>query len=256
MFTLGALCAHDAWRAGGRWLGRFVGALAYAVAFEWAVTSAGEGGFAYGRFLVHGPGGAPLWVPIGWACLCFCAMRTSDRWRVGARWAVPVDAVLVAAVGWCLDPVAVELGWWGWSEPSGVLLLGAPAGNYLAWLLVGASWSASVRVLEPRLGGWAAAAAVPLALLLVALVSLAGAASPLMSLLVLETAAVAAALVAWRRARAIEPPSLTVRAIPTATVLALLAVMLAEGVPSHLWLVVPLAGLAATLPHNAIRGRG
>lgn len=252
MFTLGALCAHDAWRAGGPWPGRFGGAFVYAVLFEWAVSSTAAGGFAYGEFLVHGPGGAPLWVPVGWACLCFCAMRTSDRWGTEPRWAVAVDATLVAAVGWALDPVAVALEWWGWSASEGVHLFGAPAGNYLAWLLVGAGWSAAVRSLEPKLGRLAPLLAIPVALLLVAVLSAgANAVGAFAVLVVVESSVVLATLYAWRRARATTRPSPIVRAVSAVTVLGLLIVMAIEGAPHELWLLVPLVGVGAALPHNS-----
>jgi len=163
----GVACAVDAVRSEARWRALLAGAFLYAVAFEWAVTTDASGGFGYRRFLVHGPGGAPLWVPVGWACLLYAATRTAERWDARPRWLVA--AALVGAVGWQLDPVAVARGWWGWSEPGRPLVLGVPTGTHLAWVLVGLAYAPlterhaarGVRVWQPLI-------AAPLALGVVA----------------------------------------------------------------------------------------
>lgn len=259
VFCVGALAVHDAWRSEVRWRAALAGAFVYALAFEWAVTTEAAGGFRYGEFAVHGPGGAPLWVPIGWACLVYAAMRTSERLALPPALAVALDAALVAAVGWLLDPAAVALGWWSWSEPGEPTIFGAPAANYLAWLLVGASYSAALRLLERRLSPWIAAGlAAPLALALVAglgeLSRLAGEATALLGL---DALALVLAAVGLVRARAGREARWPIVAIPALTALGVATVVLASGATArapHLWWTVPAFGSLATLPH-LYRGR-
>ena len=169
---VGAVTLLDAARAGRRWLAFALAALAYALTFELLVSNEASGGFHYGAFLIALPGGAPLWVPVGWMALITAAARTAERLS-DSRWRPALAALLVALTGWVLDPVAVALGWWGWSAPGQPLVLGAPAGNYLAWIFVALAFTGLVDAgWRWRASAWVPVVAAPLALGLVAALSM------------------------------------------------------------------------------------
>lgn len=119
-----------------RWLGRrhgivlLVGLGLYALLVE---SMAVATGFPYGRFGysdVLGPplfGLAPPTVLLAWTPLILgCVAATRRVWQAVA---------LLVAVDLVLDPAAVQLGFWSWSEPG--IYYGVPLVNFLGWVLTG-----------------------------------------------------------------------------------------------------------------------
>jgi len=243
----GVGCAVDA-RTEARWRALLAGAFLYAVAFEWWVAADASGGFFYRRFGVHGPGGAPLWVPVGWACLLYAAARTAERWDARPRWLVV--AALVGAVGWQLDPVAVARGWWGWAEPGRPLVLGVPTSTHLAWLIVALAYAPFIPARDaPGIRAHLPLLGAPLALALVAVLAwtldaLGAAVGHVTTLAVAQVAVFGGAAVALIRAGVpAERPRPLVLVVPAITALG--GVVLALGQPGAL--AAAAASGAATL---------
>lgn len=254
----GLASAVDAFRSDARWRAVLASAFLYALTFEWLVTSRGEGGFGYGEFLVPALGGAPLWVPVGWACLLYAAMRTAERWKV--RWPWLAAAGLVGVVGWQLEPVALAFRWWGWSAPGQPLVLGTPTGTHLSWIFVGLAYT-SVAYLGWRFWKdqwWVPFMAGPLGLVLVGLgTAAAGALGQAIghewALATIEALVLGGALFLFVQARRVrEKPRPLVLFVPIVTTLGCLAGLVASEI-WHAGLVVGLASVGSLLVHGYFR---
>lgn len=166
-------------RPGYLWVCIMVAAMAFTFTFEYALTHKGEppGTDSIYAYTVPAlinlggieglPGSAvPLWIPVGWALIIYLVMRTSDK--LGIRWYKrPVlDGLMALMIDFALDPVAAWNHWWLWdidgvnglkaqlvavsgnvdAEPT--IFSGVPATNYMAWIVIVASFSFFVRLFQ------------------------------------------------------------------------------------------------------------
>lgn len=121
----------------------FVSAFAYVVESVGVATGVPYGEFAYTMEMGAMAFGIPVALPLFWVPILINGYLLSVRYvrpQVRSRAAFAAAAVvLVVGLDGVLDPGAVALGFWSWSE--GGVYYGVPLVNYLGWL-----FSASVGV--------------------------------------------------------------------------------------------------------------
>lgn len=168
--AFGAWFAHRARRESRTALFAFIGLAAYAFSLELAdvLTTQDYSYSDLGLMIGRAPAWVPLEVPISWAVIVTCAMRTSDRlalpWRLRPLFdglmALSLDLVLdpilsasravPALGGGCLtgdQPALGGLGMWIWCLPPGeqALWLRVPLTNFFGWVVVVSLVSFAVR---------------------------------------------------------------------------------------------------------------
>ncbi len=143
-------------RAGGARL-RFLSwaALTAAVTFVVEVvgvaTGAIFGSYRYGDVLGAKIGGVPLVIGFNWALVVLGAAVTVDRIfkKAGAGWSIALTKTLLiglfaALFDFAMEPTAVKLHYWQWSE--GII----PLQNYLAWFALAALAGLVYQIVKAR----------------------------------------------------------------------------------------------------------
>lgn len=95
--------------------------------------------YRYGEFLWMlrwGEAAVPVWVGVGWSCILYASMWTTDRLEL-PLWSGPITAGLLAVnIDLSLDPIAEALGFWTWHETPPANYLGVPFDNFVGWLMI------------------------------------------------------------------------------------------------------------------------
>ncbi len=117
----------------------FVSAFAYLVETVGVATGVPYGEFGYTMEMGPMAFGVPVALPLFWVPILLNGYLLSVRYvrpRLRSRAAVAAAAVgLVVGLDGVLDPGAVALGFWRWSEPG--VYYGVPLMNYLGWIFSG-----------------------------------------------------------------------------------------------------------------------
>lgn len=92
------------------------------------------GDYRYGNVLGEGMWGVPFLIGVNWFTVVYCAYMSS-RWICEQfSWShlirVPLSAFMAMAFDWIMEPVAVELGFWSWTNTE------IPLYNYICWYAV------------------------------------------------------------------------------------------------------------------------
>lgn len=168
--AFGAWFAHRARQESRPALIAFIGLAAYAFSLELAdvLTTQDYSYSDLGLMIGRAPAWVPLEVPISWAVIVTCVMRTSDRLALPWRLRPLFDALMALSLDFVLDPIlsasrAVPalgggcltgdqpalggLGMWIWCLPPGeqALWLRVPLTNFFGWLVVVSLASFAVR---------------------------------------------------------------------------------------------------------------
>ena len=155
MYALLGLCATHAWRKGGPpGLWRLLAGVGFGVLLEWATIQQLHA-YEYGRFWVM-LGQVPLAIGVGWGVIIYSVRLFSDATNL-PRWARPIlDGLLALNIDLAMDAVAIRLGFWDWGQGLAFEWWGVPYANFWAWFWVVFSFSAGLRLLTRRGGGFVA----------------------------------------------------------------------------------------------------
>lgn len=155
-YALFATCLWHAARQGRHRVLELVAGLLYGVFLE-LMTIRQLQGYSYGQFLIM-IDDAPLAIGMGWTVIIYSAMELSSRLAM-PTWARPwLDGLLALNIDLAMDAVAIRLLMWTWVIPLDQEWYGVPWGNFWAWFIVVASFSASLRLMRywrtHRVLGW------------------------------------------------------------------------------------------------------
>ncbi|MCB1487602.1 MAG: carotenoid biosynthesis protein [Bauldia sp.] len=121
-------------------LGVGVGLAAELSALRWGLPLFGD--YSYNPALRPQLMGLPLFIPLAWFVLAYLPLVLLRRLAVGGRHKLLrrltktlLCSLYLTAVDLALDPLAISIGAWTWSESGGYL--GVPASNFVGWFLVG-----------------------------------------------------------------------------------------------------------------------
>lgn len=90
------------------------------------------GEYAYGDALGRKWNGTPFVIALNWAMLCYFSVYTFSKW-IKPWWLLSsVAALSLVMLDFIIEPVAVKLDFWTWSDPD------IPLQNYLAWFVLAA----------------------------------------------------------------------------------------------------------------------
>lgn len=103
----------------------------------------------------------PIWIPCGWALIMYLVMRTSDKLAITWYKRPILDGLMALVIDFALDPVASWNHWWLWDfekmkriaaaagiEVEPTIFFKVPATNYMAWVVIVASFSFFVRLFQ------------------------------------------------------------------------------------------------------------
>lgn len=144
LLTLGLLSLQHPAGAAGNWRWTVPVALLIGT-LGWGIEAVGVAtGLVFGQYDYGTPFGyqflhTPLLIGANWVLLSYCA--TDVVLRKLPRWLAPLGAaVLMVAVDYLLEPVAIQLDFWHWYQET------VPLQNYVVWfgtsLLFTACWAA------------------------------------------------------------------------------------------------------------------
>jgi bisanhydrobacterioruberin hydratase len=111
-----------------------VGTLGYLVEVLGVWTGRVFGEYAYGEVLGFKILNVPLLIGLNWSMLVFAIGVPISRTALPTWAKVMVSSVIMVALDFLIEPVAIHLGFWTWEQ--GVI----PMQNYLAWGVVSAAF--------------------------------------------------------------------------------------------------------------------
>lgn len=213
---LTGLCLRHAARQDRRRVVEFVSGIAFGVVLE-IVTIWQLDAYHYGRFLLMIED-VPLAVGMGWGVIIYSAMETAQVWQVPLAAQPFACALLAWNIDLSMDAIAIRMGMWTWAYNGE--WFGVPLGNFFAWYIVVAAFSAAALELRD-LTSPLVAALISIAVSLAALLSLnvlyVHYAAPSRQIPVLVALFVAAAGAIWAARRRLRVPrrvSATGTAVP------------------------------------------
>ncbi len=145
VLAFGLAFLFEAWKTSFKDLFTFIGAALFGLGIEFAFVILAEG-YSYGDSLISptiAGHAVPLWVSVGWACIIYTAMKTSDRTRIPWFLRPIFDGFLAVSIDLTLDPVAEHLGFWHWHH--GGDYFGVPYDNFIGWMMIVGFYSFSTR---------------------------------------------------------------------------------------------------------------
>lgn len=106
------------------------------------------GTYSYNPHFMINVANVPVAIGLGWAVIIYLAMRLSDQY--GMPWTLRpfLDALSAVIIDLAIDPVAIRLGFWNWTIPSGKEWFGVPFENLAGWILVVLSFSFLIRFIR------------------------------------------------------------------------------------------------------------
>lgn len=87
------------------------------------------GRYAYGSVLGIKVDDVSLIIGLNWVLLTFGAAAIVHRWKLPLLLKALVSGVLMTALDWLIEPVAVQSGYWHWIDGT------IPLYNYVCWLI-------------------------------------------------------------------------------------------------------------------------
>lgn len=109
-----------------------VGVLGYSFEVLGVQTGVIFGEYAYGEALGWKWMGTPFVIGLNWAMLCYFSVYTFSKW-IKPWWLLSsVAALSLVLLDFIIEPVAIQLDFWTWTEPE------IPLQNYLAWFALAA----------------------------------------------------------------------------------------------------------------------
>lgn len=92
-------------------------------------TSLLFGHYAYGTVLGFKADDIPLIIGLNWVLLTFGAAAIVHKWKLPLLLKALVSGVLMTALDWLMEPVAIRSGFWHWIDGP------IPVYNYVCWML-------------------------------------------------------------------------------------------------------------------------
>ncbi|MDR0803180.1 carotenoid biosynthesis protein [Fluviicola sp.] len=87
------------------------------------------GNYVYGSVLGFKLDGVPLIIGLNWVLLTFGAAAIVHKWTIPLLLKALVSGVLMTALDWLMEPVAVRSGFWSWQNGP------VPLYNYACWMI-------------------------------------------------------------------------------------------------------------------------
>ena len=88
------------------------------------------GDYAYGPTLGKKIFGVPLIIGVNWATMVVCSSTLVFSLNIKLIWKVLLAALLMTALDFLIDPVAIKLNFWSWANGE------IPIYNYICWFVI------------------------------------------------------------------------------------------------------------------------
>lgn len=140
-FILSAFCFRHAWRQGRYPLFIMASAMVYGFLLEYSAVTSVPQQYHYNYFIFQLPGPVPLGVVLGWGVIFYAVTQTA-MW-LAPPWALRpvICGFLAVSIDFIMDPLAVALNFWTWTESHYGQWFGIPWDNYVGWFVVISSLS-------------------------------------------------------------------------------------------------------------------